>query len=262
MACAGMMLGMPLAQAQKKTLGQDAFHGWRQVAAPQISDNGRWVVYGLNPARGDGQSVVYDTETRRSDTLHRASGARLFGPAATPGVDAKVTLTNAQQRQEKIKKTKADNKRPDTLRVVSLAGDGRLAVPRLKSFQTADREGSGMIAYLYEVLPAKAVRDTADSVKKATKTPKFNRLVLWDAVSGGDSIVMDSVESYALSRNGRMLLYSIKGDSLRSVWACVDGRQTELYRAKVGKTGSLAVDELGTQGAYLVTPDTTETGAQ
>lgn len=262
MACAGMMLGMPLAQAQKKTLGQDAFHGWRQVAAPQISDNGRWVVYGLNPARGDGQSVVYDAETRRSDTLHRASGARLFGPAATPWVAAKVIPTYAQQRQEKIKKTKADKKRPDTLLVVSLAGDGRLAVPRLKSFQTADREGSGMIAYLYEVLPAKAARDTADSVKKATKTPKFNRLVLRDAVSGGDSIVMDSVESYALSRNGRMLLYSIKGDSLRSVWACVDGRQTELYRAKIGKTGSLAVDEQGTQGAYLVTPDTTETGAQ
>lgn len=257
--CTGLVLGAGSALAQKKVLDQSAFDGWRQVAAPAISDNGRWVVYGLNPARGDGSTVVYDGSEETADTLYRASGAVLFGPADAPWLAAKVVPTREQLRQEGIKKTKADQKRPDTLLLVPLADlGGRIIVPRLKSFRAADREGSGVVAYLYEVVPAK---DTSEAAKKAPKPKKFDRLVVWD-VSGADSTVVDSVESFQLARNGKMVLYTLKGDSVRSVWALANGRQTELYSAKTGKTGSLAVDEAGGQGAYLVTGDTTATGAR
>lgn len=259
--CAGLVLGTGSALAQKKVLDQSAFDGWRQVAAPKISDNGRWVAYGLNPARGDGSTVVYDASTGKTDTLHRASGALLFGPAGAPWLAAKVGPTREQLRQESIKKTKADQKRPDTLVLAPLADmGGRIVVPRLKSFQAADKEGSGVIAYLYEVVPAK---DTSEAAKKAPKPKKFDRLVVWDVARGGaDSTVVDSVESFSVARNGKLVLYTLKGDSLRSVWALANGKQVELYSAKVGKTGALAVDEAGAQGAYLVTPDTTATGAR
>ena len=257
--CAGLLFGTGNVQAQKKTLGQEAFDGWRQIAAPRISDDGRWTVYGLNPARGDGQTVVYDASNGTTDTLRRASDARLFGPAGAPWVAAKVEPTFAQRRREKIAKTPKDRRRPDTLLLVSLLSDERVVVPRLKEFQAADREGSGVVAYLYEVVPA---TDTSTAVKKASKSKKFNRLVLWNTAAGGDSTVVDSVENFALSRNGKLLLYTRKGDSLRSVWACADGQRTELYRASAGRTGTLAVDEAGRQGAYLVTPDTTATGAR
>lgn len=261
--CTGLLCWPGGAQAQKKMLDRSVFDGWRQVSAPQISDNGRWVVYALNPARGDGQTVVYDASARTADTLHRATGAALFGPADAPWLAAKVVPTRAQQRQEMVKKTKADQKRPDTLILAPLADlGGRIIVPRLKSFQAADKEGSCVVAYLYEVFPAKETMDTSEAVKKAPKPKRFNRLVMRDAAAWGDSTVVDSVESFRLSRNGRLLLYTLKGDSLRSVWACAGGKRTELYRAKVGETGSLAVDEAGRQGAYLVTPDTTATGAR
>ncbi len=259
MAAALLGLWATGAQARKKMLDREVFDGWKQIVAPRISDDGRWVVYGLNPARGDGQTVVYDALSSKADTLHRASGARLFGSSGAPWVAAKVVPTRAQQRREQIDKTKADRKRPDTLVLAALGSRDRIVVPRLKSFQTADRDGSGVIAYLYEVVPAK---DTSEAAKKAPKPKKFNRLVLWDALSGGDSTVVDSVESFRLSRNGRLLLYTLKGDSLRSVRAWNDGRDTELYAAKIGKTGALAVDEAGRQGAYLVTADTTSTGAR
>lgn len=259
MAAALLGLWATGVQARKKMLDREVFDGWKQIVAPRISDDGRWVVYGLNPARGDGQTVVYDALSGKADTLHRASGARLFGSSGAPWVAAKVVPTRAQQRREQIDKTKADRKRPDTLVLAALGSRDRIVVPRLKSFQTADRDGSGVIAYLYEVVPAK---DTSEAAKKAPKPKKFNRLVLWDALSGGDSTVVDSVESFRLSRNGRLLLYTLKGDSLRSVRAWNDGRDTELYAAKIGKTGALAVDETGRQGAYLVTADTTATGAR
>lgn len=261
--CAGFLLGGGDAWAQKKTLDQSAFDGWKQIVTPQVSDNGRWVVYALNPARGDGRTIVYDASSKTADTLSRASGARLFGAADAPWVAVKVSPTFAQQRQEKVKKTKAEQKRPDTLLLVSLTDAGkRIVVPRVKSFQAADKQGSGVIAYLYEVLPPKEARDTSAAAKKVPKPKKFNRLVVWDASMDGDSTVMDSVESFALARNGKLLLYTLKGDSLRSVWAYSAGRQAELYSAKLGKTGSLAVDEAGRQGAYLVTGDTTSTGAK
>ena len=259
MAAALLGLWATGAQARKKMLDREVFDGWKQIVVPRISDDGRWVVYGLNPARGDGQTVVYDALSGKADTLHRASGARLFGSFGAPWLAAKVVPTRAQQRREQIDKTKADRKRPDTLVMASLTSGERIVVPRLKSFQTADQEGSGVVAYLYEVVPAK---DTSEAAKKAPKPKKFNRLVLWDVLSGGDSVVMDSVESFRLSRNGRLLLYTLKGDSLRSVRAWNDGRDTELYAAKIGKTGALAVDDAGRQGAYLVTADTTATGAR
>lgn len=258
--CTGLVLGAGSALAQKKVLDQSAFDGWRQVAAPAISDNGRWVVYGLNPARGDGSTVVYDAVAGKADTLYRAAGAELFGPADAPWLAAKVVPTREQQRQEMMKKVKGDLKRPDTLLLAALVSGERITVPRLKSFRAADREGSGMIAYLYEVVPAK---DTSETARKAPKPKKFNRLVIRNvAGKGADSTVVDSVESFQLARNGKMVLYTLKGDSVRSVWALANGKRTELYSAKVGKTGSLAVDEAGGQGAYLVTGDTTATGAR
>lgn len=251
-------------QAQKKVLTQDDFPGWKQITAPVLSDDGRWVAYALNPAVGDGVTIVYDSNTGYSDTLHRATGARFFAPEknGTIRVAYKVRPTHEQLRQAKIKKTRPDQMPKDTLRVKTYgAGNANgivvLSVPNLKSLELADKGAKSLVAYSYEVTP---VRDTAD--KKAPRPKKFTRLVVWDVLRGADSIKVDSVDQFSIARTGDLVLYALKGDSLRSVWALTAGRQTELYQAKVGTVGTLAVDEAGRQAAYLVTADTTKTGAK
>lgn len=255
----GALLCLPgsAALAQKKVLDNAVYDSWRQVTAPKISDDGRWVAYTLNPARGDGQVVVYDAATQGTDTLPRAMDAVFAGRASAPWLAARVKPTREQVRMSKMPKSRMKPLPKDTLLIYPLGGSARpeVRVPGLKSFKAADR--GSVLAYLYEVAPAK---DTAD--KKAKVPKKFDRLVVWD-LAAGDSMVVDSVAGYALARNGEMVVYSVKeADSAVSVWALRGGVHTRLYAASAGRAGSLAADEQGRQGAYLVTPDTTATGAR
>ncbi len=240
------------AAAQKKVLGIDDFDRWNQIGAPRISDNGQWIAYELKPAWGEGAALLlYNTQTNQSDTLRRATGATFFGN--DQWLACKITPTWEQNRQAKIKKLTGDRAPQDSLLVLSLATGAQTRVPNGgKSLQVAE-EGT-RYAFLREITPPK---DTTD--KKAPKPKKFSRLVVVDPARG-DSLTVDSVESYKLSKNGRTVLYALKGDSLRGVGMIENGKIHSLYTAKQGKVAALALDEQGGQAAYLLTADTTDTG--
>lgn len=242
------------ARAQKKRLGQEDFPGWRQLMRIKISPDGRWVSYGLKPAVGDSLAVLYDTRKGTSDTLFRADSVVVFGTGKKQWIAYSVKPTYAQLREARVKKLKRDQMPPDTMYVRSLTDGSGFVVPKIKSIQSSAH--SDVLAYRYEVTPA---ADTTD--KKAPRPKKFDRLVVWNTAKG-DSVTVDNVESFQVSRDGKLVIYSTKKDSLISVRVLRDGVSHELYTASQGKTGSLALDRDGSQGAYLVTPDTTSTGAR
>lgn len=265
------------AWATKKTLDQSVFDSWRQISSPRISDSGEWVIYELKPARGNGATISYNTSNSTCDTIHRATSSQLFGPAGE-WIATIIKPTFDEQRQAKIKKLK-DNKAPqDTIEIFKLgARASGIKVPLGKGFAVAER--GDKVAYLRSIIPikdttaskAKADKgDTATTKVKADSTTsksaadqkpkKFDRLVLWD-VAQNDSITIDSVKSYRLSRGGEMLIYEIESDSAHAVGTYVNGKHTELFRSKTGKVAKLALDTKGEQGAYIVTTDTVDHAA-
>lgn len=254
------------AQADKKPIDATAFESWRQVSVPQLSPNGDWATYELKPARGDGAIILYNVEAGRSDTVHRGTGAQLFGPDGG-WVAVTIKPTFEQQRQAKIKKLKEDKAPQDSVEIFPLGRrSAGVRVPLARNLAVAER--GNVVAYLRSVMPvkdtttAKNDKDSTAAASKAfakasAKPKKFNRLVLWDVVRG-DSVIIDSVKSYKLSRGGESMIYELDGDSLCGVGVYANGRRTDLFRSKTGKVAALALDTRGSRGAYVATTDTVD----
>ena len=44
--------------AQKKTIDHSVYDGWQNIGERSISNNGKYVVYAVNPQEGDGTLVI------------------------------------------------------------------------------------------------------------------------------------------------------------------------------------------------------------
>jgi len=66
--------------SSKKVLSISDFASWKTIANPQISNNGRFVAFELNPQRGDGKLIL--KHGNQSDTIPRGNKL-LFGSENT-----------------------------------------------------------------------------------------------------------------------------------------------------------------------------------
>ena len=55
----------------KIPLSHSVYDGWKKIERPKISSNGKWVFYEINPAKGDGKLLIYNTENGNCDTILR-----------------------------------------------------------------------------------------------------------------------------------------------------------------------------------------------
>ena len=51
--------------AQKKHLTHSVYDEWKSIGSSQISNNGNWVNYDINPQEGDGWMYFYDFKNRK-----------------------------------------------------------------------------------------------------------------------------------------------------------------------------------------------------
>lgn len=240
-----LLLSIATTQAQKKPLSQSVYDSWKQVMKPVVSDNGAYTVYEVTPAKGDGELIIVNNSTFAPQKIERGADATVFGNSGW--VTYSIKPTHESMRQANIKKLKGDKLPQSETYISKIEGGSPIKLPAKSKVQTA--RNAAIAAYTYEVTPTK------DSTKKV-QAKKFNRLVVLD-LTKGDSTIVDNVGKFDISDNGALILLSQETDSLKSVSAMKGGKLTELYTAKQGKIGSLKTDENGTQGAYMVTPDTT-----
>src|SRR5918993_764891 len=59
--------------AQKKPLDHSVYDSWQSIGQKLISNDGRWVVYTINPQEGDNELVIQSTA---SDTSYKKTIAR------------------------------------------------------------------------------------------------------------------------------------------------------------------------------------------
>lgn len=120
---------------QKKTLSPEVYNDWKSLKSEEISANGEYVSYEINPHRGDGFLYVYNTKTNRTDSFPRGKEAQ-FSPNSNyliftikPGLD---TLRSVELK--KIDKKKWPK---DTLAVYLLKEDTLLTFTNYKSYTTS-----------------------------------------------------------------------------------------------------------------------------
>jgi dipeptidyl aminopeptidase/acylaminoacyl peptidase len=148
----------------KKPLTHAVYDGWKSVGERAISNDGKYVVYAINPQEGDGVLVIQDLQTGKKQEAERGYAAVISQD--NKYVFYKIKPRFAETRLAKIKKKKADEMVKDSFAIVVLGTDSMVKIPLIKSFK-APEKGSGWLAYLAE----KPLPDTSkkkpviDSVK-------------------------------------------------------------------------------------------------
>src|ERR1700681_3949572 len=80
---AALLLSVASAQSGKRPLNHKDYDGWRSIASPHLSNDGKFLAYGLFPQEGDGEVVIRNLVTGKEQ--REPAGARPAPtPAATP----------------------------------------------------------------------------------------------------------------------------------------------------------------------------------
>ena len=216
------------AQVVKKSLDIDDFASWKVINNQSISNNGKYIIYELNPQKGDGVLII--SENGSNDTIPRGSNHEI-----SPGNDYvafRIKQPEDSIRKAKVADLKKDKYPKDSIGVYLLKKEQILKFPRLVDFKLPE-EPSNWIAFMQE--EEKLKNDTTQKDSKAKKTDN-KKLILLD-VSSADTLTFKTVTEYFYAPHGQAVFFvrekTDSGDTT-SVFSRFDTRRgevSELYTA-------------------------------
>ncbi len=267
----------------KKPLTHDVYNTWKKLDKQQISDNGKYVSYEINPLKGDGWLHWHNLVAGSHDSLCRGQSA-VF--ASTSDILAfRIVQPADTLRKLKLAKKKKDELPKDSLGIWVLEKDTILRFAGLKSFQLP-KEGGAWVAWLYDkpkekektgagdtiqetnpdTLAAKPI-EKPEKVKEKEKKKKKGafaeietaNLNLLNPVSN-QKFETENVTETAFSKNGYLLTFiTLKKDSIDSIAVNIFDTRT-LKHTKIferrGFAKKVVAANDGKSVAFLYTSDT------
>ena len=253
--------------AQKKPLTHEVYDQWKDIDAQQISNNGEHVVYEVNPAQGDGNLYLHQTNENSTQTFSR-------GQQPTFTYDSRFVVFKIAPPYDTVRHMKLADKKDEDLPKDSLAfidlESGQIAgeYERIKSYRLPEKAG-GWLAFLHESPLDSATESEEGSTQtdnnalttvlkvKADK-PEGNELVLVN-LETKEEWRYERVNSYLFSEDGSRLAFTqVAGDSTGS--AGVITFDTELQNVFPIDTGKVSYKQLtlsrdGSSVAFLASED-------
>lgn len=242
-------------QAPLRKMEHSDVAGWKRINQQLISNDGRWVVYTLEPNEGDGSLHAYDSQEDKTLDFPRGEQAALSADSRFLAFRIKPPRDTVQaMRRRKVKK---ENLPQDTLGIVDLSNGKITRIPHLQSFQMPSK-WSGLLVYQKEPAKQAAPRDSTAQSNKRESTENGSTLVLLNLLSGAEKTVA-FVKGYTLAAEAPAVLLSSTGDDrdfLPGVYQ-VDPQSFVLkpiFRGK-GTYKSLQMSRNGAQAAFLADLD-------
>ncbi len=155
--------------AQKKPLDHSVYDGWESIQERLVSNDGRWLVYTVNPQDGDGRLVLSSADKSYQLEVPRGYSASIS--ANSRWVVFKIKPTYKETRDARIKKKKPDDMPKDSLGIVELGKLVVMKTPRVKGFKMPS-DGGSWVAYQLE----KALPDTSKKPAGPVKNPQADSL--------------------------------------------------------------------------------------
>ncbi len=152
-----LMCLVSLAFAQKKPLTHDVYDDWKSLTSVNISSDGVWAGYRINPQVGDAVLELKNLNTNESITVDRVS--RYSFSANGQYVAAEIKPAYLDTRAMKLKKTAASKMPKDSLYIINLNSGDIKKVARVKNYQLPS-ESEEWMAWIHEK-PLKGKKKTA-----------------------------------------------------------------------------------------------------
>ena len=149
--------------AQKKPLDHTVYDGWQSIGERTISDDGKWVIYTINPQEGDNELVI-----QSSDAAYKRVVPRGYNAVITE--DSRFAIFRIrpyfkETREARIKKKKPEEMPKDSFAILELGKDQLVKVAKVKGYKTPE-DGIGWVAYHLEKKEEKGRPTTATPNKK------------------------------------------------------------------------------------------------
>jgi dipeptidyl aminopeptidase/acylaminoacyl peptidase len=240
---AALFVSVSLAQPAKRPINHHDYDAWRSIVAQRLSNDGKFLAYGLFPQEGDGEVVIRNLVTGKEQ--HEPAGARPAPAPATgeeegPPPQARVptiafsadshTLvfsafpSKAAVDQAKKDKKTGDQAPKDTMIIVDLASGKPTRIERVKQFQMPEK-AAGYLAYLHDSVgqaSGQAASDPSRGDQQGGRggrggrgggaggpRPEFGSdLVLRNLSDASERTFTDVVE-FTLTDDGKQLVYAV-----------------------------------------------------
>ena len=264
-------LGQSVLWAQKKPLDHDVYDSWQSVSGVKMSDNGKVLVWNVNPQEGDGtlyvRAVSGAANTGKAVNTGKAANTGKAGKATAavtsgangtelaiprgymPTVDpdgrwvvCRIKPEFAKTRKERIDKKKRDDMSKDSLAVVDINTMTVKKFPNAESFSTGTF-GMPYIAY-------------KSTWKVAPKKPSKSGLIIltpgtWQADT------LRYIDKYVFSNDGSLLALTSKKDKKDSLSATAlilasYAPSVQAGAAKVGQAGAAKVGQAAAKAGKSV----------
>ena len=251
---------------QKKPLSFDDYDSWKTLENQSVSNDGNWLVYEVNPYKGDGKLYIHYAKKNKWKIFERGATAKI-----SPNSDFVVFKIKAEQdsiRKLKFNKVKKDKLPKDSLGVWVFKGKKTFKFKGLKSY-SLPIENSSWLAFLIDEKKAvkKDTSETKTEKKKKKKVsndkdvPKVFELVVFNPVTEKE-YRFKNVSEFKFSRNGKLLGFiQIENDSLLhskvSVFDSNEEKLTSIFESD-GIAKKINVDNHGKKSAFIHTNDTTK----
>jgi len=253
----------------KKMLDHSDFDHWNKIKSAQISNDGKWIIYRLEPGYGDPTLKLTKEKGIDVFTYHRGDKAKInWGNSHVIfKIKPELDSLNAQRR----KKVKKDKLLKDSLGVYNLKTKKLIKVARISSFKLPEKWGSHIAFQIFPEPKSKEEKKdntkTGKKLKKKKKSKKENkkngyRLIVKDITTLKQD-TFPFVTEYVFSEKGsKLMFYSSGRDSTfhQGVYLLNLSNKNliPLCRGK-GNYKNLAFDENGKQAVFLADLDTTKT---
>jgi dienelactone hydrolase len=140
-----LLLGVvAISMAQKKPLDHSVYDGWQHIGERMISNDGKWVVYTIDPQEGDNELVIQSADTKYKKTIPRGYTALITEDSRY--VVFKIKPFYKDSREAKIKKKKAEDTPKDSFAVVELGKEEIWKTEKVKIYKTPAK-AAGWVAY-------------------------------------------------------------------------------------------------------------------
>ena len=251
----------------KKRLSEDVYESWRNISNQQISNNGKWISYEINPQKGDGYLYLYNVEAQKLDSIARGKSASFS--ANEEFLVFMIVPQYDTLRNLKLKKTKKSKLPKDSLGVWFLQNDSIIKIANVSDYEITERN-SDWITYVDKSKKKKKEENTKKGwwiFKKKDKAPKKKEIK-----QKGDNIVLfnpmqdfkynfDFADEYEFSYDGSSLfvLTLTKQDSTNETkiekYILADKKLNEIFK-ETGTGLKLTLSRDAKQSAFLFAQDT------
>lgn len=160
--------------AQKKPLDHSVYDGWQSIGERMISNDGKWVVYTINPQEGDNELVIQSSDAGYKKVVPRGYNATITEDSRYAVFKIKPFF--ADTREAKIKKKKADDIPKDSFAIVELGKDSVWKQAKVKSYKTPEKEAGWVAYHLEKAIEKKEVTRKPESSEKKI-ADSLNRVI-------------------------------------------------------------------------------------